>query len=71
MAQGKVNWFNSSNGYGFITNDEDQTDIFVHFSEIKMDGYRTLREGQIVTFEIEDDPKREGKKKAVCVEVIE
>ena len=51
MAQGKVKWFNDSKGYGFI---EQQTggDIFVHQSEIKAEGFRSLREGQAVEFEV-------------------
>lgn len=51
IKTGKVKWFSDSKGYGFIELDED-TDIFVHFSAIKKDGYRTLREGQNVEFEI-------------------
>jgi len=51
IKTGRVKWFSDSKGYGFIELDED-TDIFVHFSAIKKDGYRTLREGQNVEFEI-------------------
>lgn len=51
MEQGKVKWFNSEKGYGFITC-EDGADVFVHFSQIQKDGYKTLDEGQEVTFEI-------------------
>ena len=51
MAQGTVKWFNGDKGYGFISR-EDGDDLFVHFSEIQMDGYKTLDEGAAVEFEI-------------------
>ncbi len=51
MATGTVKWFNSEKGYGFIQQD-DGSDIFVHHSAIEMDGYRTLKEGQDVEFEV-------------------
>ncbi len=54
--QGTVKWFNSSKGYGFIAHDGGK-DVFVHFSAITMDGYRTLNEGDKVEFSIEDSPK--------------
>ena len=53
MAKGKVKWFNAEKGYGFIES-EDGTDVFVHFSAISMDGYKTLDEGQEVTFEVSE-----------------
>lgn len=53
---GTVKWFNSSKGYGFIER-EGGPDVFVHFSAIKMDGYRALQEGQRVEFSIEKGPK--------------
>ncbi len=56
MATGTVKWFNSEKGYGFIQQD-DGTDIFVHHSAIEMDGYRTLREGQAVEFEVTQGDK--------------
>ncbi|MGH9749066.1 MAG: cold-shock protein [Candidatus Polarisedimenticolia bacterium] len=56
MATGKVKWFNNSKGYGFIQQ-EDGTDIFVHFSAIKGDGYKTLDEGQAVEFEVTQGQK--------------
>ncbi len=51
MAQGTVKWFNPDKGYGFISR-EDGDDLFVHYSEIQMDGFKTLDEGQAVEFEI-------------------
>lgn len=51
MAQGTVKWFNAEKGYGFIAQ-EDGEDLFVHFSEIKMDGYKTLDEGAAVSFDV-------------------
>lgn len=51
MAQGTVKWFSPEKGYGFIAQ-QDGDDLFVHYSEIKMDGYKTLEEGQAVTFDV-------------------
>jgi len=56
LAKGKVKWFNDSKGYGFIEQ-EDGPDVFVHFSAIAMDGFKTLREGDEVEFEITEGPK--------------
>ena len=56
MAQGSVKWFNSEKGYGFIAVD-DGADVFVHYSAIQMDGYRSLEEGQRVEFEISEGQK--------------
>ncbi len=56
MAQGTVKWFNESKGYGFITADGGN-DVFVHYSAIKGDGYKTLNEGQKVTFRIVEGEK--------------
>ena len=53
---GKVKWFNASKGYGFITGD-DGKEVFVHFSAIKVDGYKTLDEGQAVEYEVNDGEK--------------
>lgn len=52
MTQGTVKWFNAEKGYGFITVDGSDQDIFVHYSEIQMDGYRSLQEGQAVEFNV-------------------
>jgi CspA family cold shock protein len=54
---GKVKWFNENKGYGFILSDEGSRDIFVHYSEIRDDGYRTLAEGETVEYELMDSPK--------------
>lgn len=67
MNNGTVKWFNSSKGYGFITNDTNGEDVFVHFSAIQTDGFKTLEEGQKVTFDIESDPKDSRKLRAVNV----
>ena len=57
MATGTVKWFNESKGFGFITPADGTKDVFVHFSAIASDGFRTLAEGQEVTFDVEDGPK--------------
>ena len=56
MAIGKVKWFNDAKGYGFITGD-DGTDVFVHYSSIQGSGFRSLSEGQAVTYDVENGPK--------------
>jgi CspA family cold shock protein len=56
MAEGTVKWFNESKGFGFITN-EDGGDVFVHFSSISGDGFKTLVEGDKVSFDIEEGEK--------------
>lgn len=57
IATGTVKWFSNSKGYGFIAPDQGAGDVFVHFSAISMDGYRTLRRGQKVQFELAEGPK--------------
>ncbi|MFQ5702844.1 MAG: cold-shock protein [Gemmatimonadales bacterium] len=57
MSRGKVKWFNDSKGYGFIEQVLGGEDVFVHFSAIQADGFRTLREGQEVEFELKDGEK--------------
>ncbi len=71
MKNGTVKWFNPDKGYGFIANDEGGDDVFVHYSAINADGFRTLNEGQKVTFDVEPDPKDDGKLRAVDVTVVE
>ena len=66
MAKGKVKWFNNQKGYGFIT-PESGNDVFVHFSAIQGDGYKSLQEGQEVEFEIENGSKGEQAKNVVRV----
>jgi len=57
MPIGKVKWFNNQKGYGFITPDGGGRDLFVHHTAIKMDGFRTLTEGQAVEFDVQEDAK--------------
>jgi CspA family cold shock protein len=57
MSTGIVKWFNESKGFGFITPSDGSKDVFVHFSAIQSDGFRTLQEGQKVEFETESGPK--------------
>mgnify|MGYP000719421192 CR=1 FL=1 len=57
MVTGMVKWFNNAKGYGFIVSDEGGGDIFAHYSSIDMDGYKTLKAGQTVTFDTEKGPK--------------
>ena len=67
MNNGTVKWFNSEQGYGFITDAATGKDVFVHFSAINIDGFKTLNEGQAVTFDTEADPKDSSKLRAVNV----
>jgi cold shock protein len=57
MAQGTVKWFNGEKGFGFITPDDGTKDLFVHYSEIQGNGYRSLDENQRVQFEVEQGAK--------------
>jgi CspA family cold shock protein len=56
-VSGKVKWFNNAKGYGFIIEDGKTEDLFAHYSAIKMDGYKTLKAGQTVAFDIIQGPK--------------
>ncbi len=57
MQQGKVKWFNNAKGFGFVVVDGTNDDIFAHFSQIKMDGYKTLKTGQVVQFDLIEGDK--------------
>ncbi len=70
MNNGTVKWFNAEKGYGFISNDNGGEDVFVHFSAIQADGFRTLEEGRKPIFETETDPKDSSKLRAVNVCVV-
>ena len=70
MNKGTVKWFNSEKGYGFIKNDDGSGDLFVHFSAIQADGYKTLEEGQRVSLDTEADPRNSSKMRAVNVHPV-
>lgn len=67
---GSVKWFNASKGYGFLTSDDGGEDIFVHFSAINVDGFKTLKDGTKVSFDVENDEKT-GKLRATNVTPVE
>ena len=69
MNNGTVKWFNESKGFGFISREDGNDDVFVHFSAIAGDGFKTLAEGQKVRFDIEQDPKDARKFRAINVAV--
>lgn len=70
MNNGTVKWFNSEKGFGFISNDNGSEDVFVHFSAIMSEGYKSLAEGQKVSFDTEADPKNSKKLRAVNVRIV-
>ncbi len=57
LPEGSVKWFNDAKGYGFIRQDGDNRDVFVHYSSITGEGFKTLKEGERVTFEVQQGPK--------------
>ena len=57
MATGTVKWFNEAKGFGFIAQDDGGADVFVHFSAIQSQGFKTLAEGQKVSYEVQNGPK--------------
>jgi len=57
MSTGIVKWFNNAKGYGFVTPDDGEQDVFIHFSAIEMEGYKTIKEGQKVQFDVSEGPK--------------
>lgn len=57
MATGTVKWFSDAKGFGFIAPDETGADVFAHFSAIQMDGFKTLKQGSRVSYELQDGPK--------------
>lgn len=57
MAKGTIKWFSDQKGYGFITPEDGKRDVFVHFSALQGEGFKTLAEGQMVSFEVTQGPK--------------
>jgi CspA family cold shock protein len=70
MNKGTVKWFNADKGFGFISNDDGSDDVFVHFSAIVSDGFKTLSEGQRVSFDTETDSRNSGKIRAINVKPL-
>ncbi|WP_372749711.1 cold shock domain-containing protein CspD [Litorivivens sp.] len=68
MNTGVVKWFNNAKGYGFVVTEDSEEDIFVHYSAIDMDGYKTLKAGQSVKFDLEQGPKGIHATNIQCVE---
>lgn len=70
MNKGTVKFFNADKGFGFIKNDETEEEVFVHYSAIMTDGYKSLNENQKVTYDVETDPKDSSKKRATNVKPV-
>jgi CspA family cold shock protein len=68
LSNGTVKWFNSDKGYGFISDNDGGEDVFVHFSSIAGGGFKSLNEGQKVTYDTEPDPKDSRKLRAINVQ---
>ncbi|MEL7568935.1 MAG: cold-shock protein [Eubacteriaceae bacterium] len=70
MNKGTVKWFNTKKGYGFISKDNDGQDLFVHFTAIKSKGFKSLQDGQKVTFDFEVNPLRSNNLRAANVYLV-
>lgn len=70
MKNGTVKWFNENKGFGFISDDDGRGEVFVHFSAILGSGFKALREGQKVVYEVEADPKNSKKLRAANVQFV-
>jgi len=57
MATGTVKWFNNAKGYGFVLSEDKEEDLFIHYSSIQMDGYKSLKAGQEVEYDVQEGPK--------------
>ena len=69
MHTGTVKWFNEQKGFGFVSDDDGSGDVFVHFSAIQSEGFKSLSDGQKVTFDSEVDPKNASKMRAINVRI--
>jgi len=68
MARGTVKWFNEKKGFGFIVDPSVSSDIFVHYSEIQINGFRTLKEGDVVEYELFEDEKGSRARNVSCLD---